>query len=170
MPDFYGVFVRGLETRAASRSSRGGGGGASRTKLQAILGLHEFRLAIAYGAALTKLNFTFLLMFFHVSIVRTCVHEGAFASPVLAIAVAKGVVILLCMCAGYVEHAPEIWPASAALAAEVGWAEASRAAWVSLIHPLALTKPVIGAIPSNLCGHHATTQVRGRGQRCAHEP
>eukprot|EP00929_Paragymnodinium_shiwhaense_P105791 TRINITY_DN70857_c0_g1_i1.p1 TRINITY_DN70857_c0_g1~~TRINITY_DN70857_c0_g1_i1.p1 ORF type:complete len:344 (-),score=55.02 TRINITY_DN70857_c0_g1_i1:268-1299(-) len=97
VPGFHGVLVRGLETQQVLRDSKDP---ARSSKLRAILGLHEFTCAISYGAALTEVNFTFLLHFFHVCIIRACVQPGIFASPVLAIALAKFVVILLCTYAG----------------------------------------------------------------------
>ena len=93
VPDFAGNLVRGLGTQQSNDDKE-------RTPLDAIIGVRELSSRISWGAALTEFNFTFLLMFFHVSIVRACTDPGVFSSPVLAIAVAKGVVILLCTYAG----------------------------------------------------------------------
>ncbi|KAL1498618.1 hypothetical protein AB1Y20_013933 [Prymnesium parvum] len=97
-PAFYGVFVRGMGTDAY-------GSLLKQSKLTALLGAREIFSRRSYGAALTEFNFTMLLHFFHVSIVRAATAQDArgaavFASPALAIAAAKFVVILLCTYAG----------------------------------------------------------------------
>ena len=53
-----------------------------------------------WGAAVTEFNFTFLLEFYHVGLVRAATEPGVFDSPVLVIALGKFVVILLCTFAG----------------------------------------------------------------------
>jgi len=111
---FYGNLVRGLETHATESSTDP----TSKGRFSAILGLHEFSSSISYGAAATEVNFTCLLCFFHVCIVRACTQPGVFASPPLAIAVAKGTVILLCTYAGAASGAhmnPNVTFATAAL-------------------------------------------------------
>lgn len=92
VPTFFGVFVRGMQTISSAAPMN-----QPRSKLQALLGLEEWRSRISYGAALTEFNFTFMLEFMHVGLVRAA---GDFASPVLVIAVGKFIVILLCMFAG----------------------------------------------------------------------